>query len=166
MRFFSILLNSQGRYTMGTWGFGSFENDTASDWIWELKPVKKSILGKLKAPFEYPASAIDALLSSDLYLECSECDEAVAAAECIAAANGYSMENAPEEISRWVASLHSTKPGSEIIHRAISALEKVRDDEQSESRELWSDANDSREPEPQWIASINDLISRLQRPTN
>lgn len=151
---------------MGTWGHGSFENDTSSDWIWELKPVKKSVLGKLKAPFEYPASAIDALMSSDLYLESSECDEAVAAAECFAAANGHPMENPPEEIPRWVDSLTSTKPDSEMIRRTISAVEKVRNDEQSESRALWIESNDSGQPDPHWIASIDNLLSRLQRSTS
>ncbi|MBO6513451.1 MAG: DUF4259 domain-containing protein [Phycisphaerales bacterium] len=149
---------------MGTWGYGSFENDTASDWIWELKPAKKSILGKLKEPFGYPMSAVDALLRSDLYLECSECDEAIAASECLAAAVGSPMENPPEEIPRWVASLNGTKPDAELIQRSIRAVEKVRDDEHSESRALWSESSETGDPDPQWIASINNLISRLKSP--
>ena len=66
---------------MGTWGTGSFENDTAGDGIWGLKPAKKSLLGKPKDPFAYPMAAIDRLLRSDLYLDANECDEAIAAAE-------------------------------------------------------------------------------------
>ena len=147
---------------MGTWGFGSFENDTASDWIWDLKPAKKSLLGKLKDPFSIPTAPISTLLRSDLYLECSECDEAVAAAECIAAAIGNPMESPPEEIGKWLASLKMTKPDDEIVNRAIRAVEKIRNDEQSESRELWSESTDDGQPDPEWIASIDSLLNRLR----
>lgn len=151
---------------MGTWGFGSFENDIASDWIWDLKPAKKSLLGKLKEPFTTPATAINALLGSDIYLECSECDEAVAAAECVAAAIGNPMENPPEEIGKWIASLKMTPPDNEIVNRAIKAIEKVRNDEQSESRALWSESTDDGLPDPQWLESIDNLLNRLRNQTS
>ncbi|MFK7759173.1 MAG: DUF4259 domain-containing protein [Phycisphaerales bacterium] len=144
---------------MGTWGQGSFENDTASDWIYELKPVDQS------APtnsFAVPERAIDSLLNSDLYIDATECDEAVAAAECIAAALGNPMENVPEPIAEWIASIAPTTPSQDLVDRAKAALIKVRDDEQSESRELWSESTEDGQPDAQWIASINNLLNRLQ----
>ncbi len=147
---------------MGTWGHGSFENDTAADWIWDLKPHKRSLLGKQKDPFTFPLTAIDKLLSSDQYLECTECDEAIAAAECIAAAINRPMSDPPEQITKWVLSLKGQKPDPQIINRTIEAVQKIRNDEQSESRSLWIEASDSDEPDQDWLSSIDDLMSRLQ----
>jgi len=149
---------------MGTWGFNSFENDNASDWIWGLKPAKKSLLGKIKDPFAYPMSAINQLLRSDLYLESSECDEAIAAAECLAAANGYPPATPPEEIPAWIESLKGNRPELSMLERAAQAVTKTRDDEQSESRELWSESNDDASPDPEWLAAIDDLLDRLAKP--
>lgn len=142
---------------MGTWGTGSFENDTAGDWIWELKPPKKSLLGKLKDPFAYPMAAIDRLLQSDLYLEASECDEAIAAAECIAAANGSPPPNPPEELTAWLTSLNGLNPEPAMNEQAIRAVSTIRNNEQSELRELWAES----EEVDLWLAAIDDLITRL-----
>ncbi len=142
---------------MGAWGYGSFENDTAGDWIWELKPVKKSLLGRVKKPFAYPMSAIDRLLVSDLYIDAPEGEEAIAAAECLAAAQGNPPKNPPEDIENWLASLNGAKPDPAMTERAKRALLKVRNDEQSELRELWQESDDF----DLWKASIDDLINRI-----
>lgn len=143
---------------MGAWGYSSFENDTASDWIWGLKPAKKSLLGKLKAPFDYPMSAIDRLLKSDLYIDASESEEAIAAAECLAAANARPPQDPPEDLTKWLASLAATRPDPDMLARAEQALLKARNDEQSELRQLWKDTDDFQS----WQASIDDLIARLR----
>ncbi len=142
---------------MGTWGHNSFENDTASDWIWGIKPVKKSLLGKLKVPFAYPMSAIDTLLQSDLYIDSPEGEEAIAAAECLAAAQGNPPPNPPEDLEKWLASLNGARPDSNMLDRATQALLKVRNDEQSELCQLWKET-EYFEP---WQTTIDDLINRL-----
>lgn len=146
---------------MGTWGHGSFENDTASDWIYDLKPVDKSVPGASN-PFAYVESSISTLLKSDLYIDATECDEAIAAAECIAAALGNPMDDLPDQIAEWVASIPPDKPGMELVDRAKTAVLKVRDDDQSESRQLWSESTENGEPNTAWLACIDDLLSRLQ----
>lgn len=151
---------------MGTWGHNSFENDNAGDWIWGLKPAKRSLLGKPKDPFGYPMSAINALLASDLYIEAPEGEEAIAAAECLAAALGHAPPRPPEELTAWVASLRDARPIQDMLDRAIRAIEKVRDDEQSELRQIWSeaspDAQPDTQPDTQWLAALDDLLSRLR----
>ncbi len=142
---------------MGAWGHNSFENDTASDWIWGLKHAKKSLLGKLKAPFDYPMSAIDRLLKSDLYIDASESEEPIAA-ECLAAANARPPQSPPEDLTKWLASLAGTRPDPDMLARAEQALLKARNDEQSELRRLWKDTDDFQS----WQASIDDLIARLR----
>jgi hypothetical protein len=142
---------------MGAWGHGSFENDTAGDWIWGLQPLKKSLLGKLKHPFAYPSSAINKLLESDLYIDAPEGEEAIAAAECFAAAQGNPPSDPPEELGNWLASLEGTRPEPDMIERAKQALFKVRSDEQSELRQLWQES----EHYESWQDSIDDLTTRL-----
>ena len=136
---------------MGAWGHNSFENDTAGDWIWGLKPAKKSLLGKRKSPFAYPMSAIDKLLESDLYIDSPEGEEAIAAAQ------GNPPPNPPEDLEMWLASLNSARLDSNMLDRAKRALLKVRNDEQSELRHLWEET-EYFEP---WQAAIDDLINRL-----
>lgn len=128
---------------MGAWGHKSFENDTALDWICELKPSD--------APFAYPMSAIDKLLESDLYIDAPEGEEAIAAAQ------GNPPQDPPEELEKWHASLGEARPTQDMIERATQALRKVRNDEQSEIRELWKESEYFND----WQASIDDLITRL-----
>lgn len=146
---------------MGAWGHNSFENDNASDWIWGLKPAKRSLLGKPKDPFAYPMSAIDALLASDLYIEAPEGEEAIAGAECLAAALGNAPPRAPEEITAWLASLRGARPAQNMLDRASRAIKKIRDDEQSELRQLWREASPDDQPDPQWLAALDHLLTRL-----
>lgn len=134
---------------MGAWGHNSFENDTAGDWIWALKPADD--------PFAYPMSAIDELLKSDLYIDATECAEAIAAAECLAAAQGHPPENPPEYLEKWLASLGTARPTPDMLNRATEAINKVRKDEQSELRQLWQDTDDFKD----WQAAIDDLLTRL-----
>ncbi|MHA7812095.1 MAG: DUF4259 domain-containing protein [Phycisphaerales bacterium] len=134
---------------MGAWGHKSFENDTAGDWIWGLKPSDD--------PFAYPMSAIDKLLKSDIYIDAPEGEEAIAAAECLAAAQGNPPAYPPEELEKWLASLNDTRPDPELLDRANQALIKVRNDEQSELRELWKDT----EYFQAWQVAIDNLINRL-----
>ena len=143
---------------MGAWGIGSFENDTASDWIYGLKPAKKSLLGKLKNPFAYPMNTIDNLLGADDELEAPDCEEAIAAAECIAAANGNPPQSPPEELVAWHASLGGTRPDDAATQRAAQALERVRDSEESELRALYEETEDAEA----WRTAINDLLARLR----
>lgn len=137
---------------MGAWGHKSFENDTALDWICELKPSD--------APFAYPMSAIDKLLESDLYIDAPEGEEAIAATEALAAAQGNSPADPPEELEKWHASLGGILPTQDMIERATQALSKVRNDEQSEIRQLWKESEYFND----WQTSIDDLITRLLQP--
>lgn len=147
---------------MGTWDFGSFENDTACDWVYDLKPAKKSLFGKLKSdPFAYPTKAITTVLNANEYIESPECDEAIAAAECIAAAISNPITNLPDEVIAWKKSLKELKPSETLVQQTIDAVNRIRNAEQSEARELWSEGQDDGKVDPQWLASIDDLLSRL-----
>ena len=147
---------------MSTWGTGSFENDTASDWIWAIKPAV------IAEPFAYPMSAISQLLRSDLYLAAQECHQAIAAAECIARANTPNDAPAdqptdqPAELSVWLTSLNGRRPEPTMTRHAIEAVTTIRNNEQSELREHWA----KQDQLDQWLAAIDDLLDRLKRPTD
>jgi hypothetical protein len=63
---------------MGAWGFGSFDNDDAADWIFELE--ESSGVTALVSAFK--------AIKPDRYLEAPECSVALAAAEVVAALRG------------------------------------------------------------------------------
>ncbi len=58
---------------MGTWGVGSFGNDNAADWIWELEEADD--LSVVEAAIARVLDGVDELVESP------EAEEAIAAAE-------------------------------------------------------------------------------------
>tara|TARA_A100001391_G_scaffold145986_1_gene103616 strand:- start:75 stop:530 length:456 start_codon:yes stop_codon:yes gene_type:complete len=149
---------------MGTWDHGSFDNDTASDWAYCFTPPKKSFFKRGKPDlFAYPASAIDVGITTKAgeWLDSTECEEAIAAAECIAAAKGRPTEGLPEEVESWLGTLEGQQPKPDLIQRAIQVMNRVRNDEKSDLRVLWSEQQEDKQPDPKWLACMDDLIARL-----
>lgn len=128
---------------MGAWGAGPFENDDASDWVYEIEPSEDA------------ATVRAALAVGDVdYIEVDEGSIAVSAAEVVAASIGRPRSDLPEEIVAWVA-----RNGSHLrpvdASAAISAVERVLG-EDSEIKELWDDAGDDS-----WERSVRELLGRL-----
>jgi hypothetical protein len=128
---------------MGAWGSGSFENDSAGDWSYELE--------------DGDASTVRAALNQALGDEELEVDEAsavVAAAEIVAAALGKPGANLPEEVTDFLA-----KNGVSITAAdgklARQALERVV--AKSELQALW----DENGPNNEWRPVMADLLARL-----
>jgi hypothetical protein len=64
---------------VGAWGARAFENDDAMDWVYVLEEAQDTTL---------VAEALEKVAESvDDYLEAPECNEALAAAEVIAASS-------------------------------------------------------------------------------
>src|ERR1700759_4152917 len=74
----------------GAWGYQSFENDDAMDWISELTDAKGGVT-TLNKPF-------DAVIGTKGYLESPACCEAIAAAEVVAALTGHPSTKLPDEV--------------------------------------------------------------------
>lgn len=159
---------------MGTWGTGTFDNDQAMDWCLDFldapdglgededEPGKDSlIIGALSFVLE----SVD----TEEYLEAPICDEALAAAEIVAAINGkpcpeLTPEAEPEEgeddevddlaqIAQWAERGETTIRGQASIREmARKAVAAVRAD--SELKELWGEDAD-------WDAVTADLERRL-----
>ncbi len=133
---------------MGAWGTGTFDNDDAADWAYDLE----------EAPDLAPArQALAATMDTDGYLEIPEGACAVAAATVVAASFDGMVKGLPVEVAEWVAD-HPDAAGRSDARLAVDALERVMS-EDSELRELWGDAPDGRE----WAQEIEKLRHRLVR---
>jgi hypothetical protein len=133
---------------MGAWGTGTFENDDAADWVYELLESRDLMPAR---------DALAATMDSDGWLESPEGARAVAAAVVIAAAFDGDVEGVPEEVVGWLGH-HPDAATREDARLAADALERVLS-EDSELRELWVDAGEGQE----WTEGIQRVGRRLVR---
>jgi len=128
---------------MGAWGHGTFENDTASDWLYDLEEA--SDLNFLKRAFDVP----------DEYLESDEASEALAAAEVLLALGGKPREGLPDSAISWAKSNSSLDPRP-LKSVAAKAIMRVLGKD-SELDELWSDSGSYAE----WKADVEMLLGAI-----
>jgi hypothetical protein len=131
---------------MGAWGYGSFENDDALDWLHALEGTRDETVVRT-------ALANVAGAAADDYVQAPEAACAVAAAEVVAAAAGAPAPNLPDEVPEWLAEGAATVP-PEWSELARHSVMRVR--EKSELRELWDEAGARG-----WLESTADLLERL-----
>jgi hypothetical protein len=130
---------------MGAWGTGSFENDEALDWVWELKEAEDTFI------LEDTLAQVN---DAEEYIEAPECVCGIAAAEVVAAMRRRPVDNLPDDVEAFVKQL-GVPPPKGLIASALRALDKIKTN--SELQEEWSQS-----PEfDQWTASIEDLEERL-----
>ena len=125
---------------MGAWGHNTFENDAAMDWVLALADNQE--LSFLRESLD---DGVD--------------ENALAAAEVIAALRGQPAEHLPEEVTEWVG-LHPYDIPNDLLAAAREAVAKVRDD--SELKELWEETTWLES----WQASVDDLLRRLAPTTD
>lgn len=132
---------------MGTWAADSFSNDGALDWLQDF--VEAPTMEMLRDTLEYIAT-----LDTDDYLEAPDCEEAIVAAEIVAALSGKPSAKLPDDLMTWLATDHGLTVAS-LLATARSAMNRIV--AASELQELWagSDLN------PQWLAEMSDLTHRL-----
>lgn len=130
---------------MGTWGVGSFENDDAMDWSYELHNGNDLS----------PILTVFSNISEGAYLEAPDCSNALAAAEVVAALKGKPSKNLPDEIATWI-SFNKPSVNNEIITNAKKIVTQIK--QSSELKELWEESEDLAK----WENTVNDLILRLE----
>lgn len=125
---------------MGAWGVGSFQNDAALDWVWELESDSDgSVLQRAFASFpDDDGGSI-----------------AIAAGEVVAAAFGSPLQELPGEVTAWLAKTDGV--GDDLRRTAIETVRLVRDG--SELRSLWDEVRPDA-----WLAAVDDLLARLSTP--
>jgi len=145
----AIVLVWAGSALAGAWDTGSFDNDDALDWVWEL--VESKDLSIVSGPLR------NAVNQSD-YLEAPDASMAIAAAEVVAALRGKPSQALPPEVSDWVQK-HQIEVSDDLVSTAREAIERVKLIDSSELAQLWSESD---ELTAAWYASLADLQKRLE----
>lgn len=136
---------------MGAWGEGPFDNDGALDWL----------AGLGAAPdLTYVREAL-ALAVGDPdapeYLERDDAAAAIAAAEIVAALQGYARFPLPDRAVSWLMD-HCELPGGPLVPLAREAVTRVLTS--SELQELWAESSTY----DAWKAETEGLLKRLVVP--
>lgn len=130
---------------MGAWGAGPFENDDASDWVWELEDDSDASL--------IVAALTDACDPGEDYIDADVANNAVAAAEIVASARGQRHPALPSEAVVWLDA-YGPLITDQLVELARVAVSKISTE--SETRDLWSEAGDAA-----WSEYMTDLLARL-----
>src|SRR5215210_7163995 len=128
---------------MGAWGTAAFDNDDASDWVYDLE----------KRGIEAIAAALaDVEGATDLQMPADA--NAIAAGEVIAAGLGRPVDGLRDDI---LALAKAIRPDvtPELASRARAAVQRVL--ARSELAELWDETAQGGE----WRRSVDDLVLRL-----
>lgn len=145
----ACLLVSAGSVFAGGWDAGSFDNDDALDWVWELS--ESDDLSVVRDALQDAADASG-------YLEAPTGCAAIAAAEVVAALKGNPRPQLPEEVADWVKA-HKLTVDDELVAIARKAIANIKNSESSELAQLWSESEEGAEP---WYADLGNLLQRLE----
>jgi hypothetical protein len=135
---------------MGAWGTGVFENDTACGWAYDLKEASDLSLIE---------STLDKVIKIGAeYLDASDAEEALAAAETVARLKGNwgIRDSATETMDKWVETTRLIPPQA-LIEKALKAIERTISGP-SELLELWGEV----EGFTAWEEAVKDLSRRLK----
>jgi hypothetical protein len=132
---------------MGAWGVGTFDNDAACDWKYDLEQTND---------LRVVAATLGAVLAvGDDFLDSDEACNGLAACEVIARLKGnWGPRNAyTESVDKWVLT-HPQPPPPETVRDAVAVIDRVLT-EPSELMELWSDNT-------AWEEGVKDLRKRVE----
>ena len=132
----------------GAWGVGSFENDDALDLVGEVEREGVAAISLALKRVSEPSG----------YIEAPECSQAVAAAEIVAAAQGYPAQGLPESVRKWLKA-QAKPPAGDLLQLAERAVGSVLDPKRSELAALWAETVSGKQS---WRGAIAELQSRLE----
>lgn len=144
--FLALLLILPTYSFAGAWDVGSFENDSALDWAYELESARS--VNFLSQTFNSIRNAQQ--------LDVDACSAALAAAEVVASIHRGSLTHLPDEVMVW-AKKHATDVTQALKNNAAETVSKCADSKVSEIAQLWEESSPS-----DWSAYISELQSRLK----
>ncbi|BET66532.1 hypothetical protein ASA1KI_14500 [Opitutales bacterium ASA1] len=131
----------------GAWGEGSFDNDSALDWVEnELRVHGSAAIRRAVAP----------IASGSRYVDADEASSVVTACEVLAAWQGRPAKDLPDFVAAIVKRF-SGEPREELREMARKALDRVVRD--SELKDLWAEGGG--EPFEAWKRAMAELRGRL-----
>jgi hypothetical protein len=130
---------------MGAWGTGTFDNDEAMDWAFELEESKD---------FSIVESTLKIITSAEPgAIDTYDASVGLAAGEVVAALLGFETDDLPEEVKDWLDG--KPEPPANLVALAQRAVEAVK--KHSALRAYWEEAGSLDE----WTEAVEDLESRL-----
>ena len=130
---------------MGANGAKNFENDDASDWVYDLT--------ESDGP-ELLTEAFATVEKLD-FADAPDCCIALAAAEVVAAAKGKPSSDLPDEIRTWLENQDHIDKFKKLDKRAAKVAKKVQ--AKSELRDQWEESDDWHN----WQMAVEGLLKRL-----
>lgn len=133
---------------MGAWGYKTFEDDIACDWLYDLQDAGEplSFLYESLNPEDF-----------DEYLEYESGCGILGACEVILAIKKGPDADQPEEFRDWVNENKSLDV-DKLVPECIKALQRLLS-EDSEIKELWEE---NEEYYPKWKAHVQSLLDALK----
>ena len=131
---------------MGAWGFDTFDNDSAGDWVYDLADSNG---------LAFVEKTLDVVLTDGADLDAHDACCALAACEVVARWRGnWGARNVyTEDLNAWVMA-HPVQPSAALVRKALAAIEQVVG-EDSELAELW-------EGQPEWRDAVAALSQRVR----
>ena len=134
---------------MGAWGTGLFENDDALDFAGDV--IERGGLALVENVLE------ELLDMGDEYVEAPEAEQALVAAEIVAALAGRPAAEYPDELAEWLDGLDAV-PDDALVDTARRAVQRVLTPP-SELLELWEEAGEDDYGE--WRVGVEAIAARL-----
>src|SRR5882762_3665152 len=122
---------------MGAWANDPFGCDTACEWTYDLEK---------STGFQLIEETFDSVLSlEDDYLDSSDAEQAIAAADTVARLRGhFYVRNAyTKSVDEWVARQKAKVP-QDLVDQAALAVDRVLT-EPSELLELWQESGEAED---------------------
>jgi hypothetical protein len=130
---------------MGSNGARNFENDDATDWVYDLTESNGTDL---------LSEAFSVVEKMD-FADAPDCCIALAAAEVVAAAKGKPSSDLPDEVRTWLEDQEHLEKFKKLDKRAAKVAKKVQ--AKSELRDQWEESDDWHN----WQMSLEGLLKRL-----
>jgi hypothetical protein len=131
---------------MGAWGTRNFENDGSQDWIFDLMDNRDGGL---------VSDTMARIINNHEPLEVSDCEEALAAAELVAALVGKPSDDFPEDPLEQLDSLNLIATRA-LRNQAIATVNKIIAG--SGMKNYWEQEGNL----DSWMAIETNLIKRLE----
>src|SRR4051812_6607626 len=130
---------------MGTWGYKTFENDGAADWLYDLEEAEDT---------KFLLTPIKAILRTKGKADLDDCLESLAAAEVMAGSRYEPSKDVPRIARSWIKKIAFVAKDADL-KLAIRAVEKLCQD--SQLKDAWQEEGKLAP----WLKEVKQLSKRL-----
>src|ERR1044071_4199180 len=132
---------------MGTWGYKTFENDGAADWLYDLEEAEDA---------KFLLTPIKAVLRTKGKVDIDDCLETLAAAEVMAASRYEPPKDAPRIARSWIKRTAFVAKDADL-KLAMRAVEKLC--KNSELKDTWEGEGKLAS----WLKEVRKVSLRLEK---